>query len=108
MAEEPGWLLPVHADRLTWPFRQLDSAGMDEGKASGIWSVFEEVAPNLCYIARTRELLSDLVCGAEGLDELLDGLRDAMAETDNASLRTDLKILEERLQRRRKSILPDG
>lgn len=84
-----------------------ESEGMDKVMESAIWASFEDAAPNLCYIERTRELLGGLIEKSAGVGELLEGLEGAMTETGNPSLRTDLKILIGRI-RRSKSTLAGG
>ena len=78
---------------------------MDEGEESGIWSVFEEVAPNLCYISRTRNALSELMSRSATMERFLEQYGNLMGSTDNPSFRTDLKILGERLRRSRDTLL---
>jgi hypothetical protein len=76
---------------------------MDQKEATIVWSVFEEVAPNLCYIQRTRELLGDQMDKAEDAEDLLGLLGDEQAQMDNPSFKTDLRILRERLDKRSRS-----
>ena len=87
------------------PFPNRETPTMDETEESGIWTAFEEVAPNLCYIARTRETLSDLVSRSGNMNVLLESIRSLMVSVENPSFRTDLKILGERLHRLSKRTL---
>ena len=81
---------------------------MDRKEAAIVWTVFEEVAPNLCYIQRSRELLENLMGEAEDAESLLERLGDELAETDNPSFRTDIRILRERLEKRKRQIPLEG
>jgi hypothetical protein len=81
---------------------------MDERDASRVWTQFEEVAPNLCYISRVRKLLGDLAAEAGTPDDLLSRLDRAIPAEENPSLRTDLKILMERLQKVRNASPKEG
>ncbi len=78
---------------------------MDETQAASIWSVFEEVAPNLCYISRTRDKLASLLSMTDDPERLMESLAYAASEAENASFRTDLRILHERLARTAKKPL---
>jgi hypothetical protein len=77
---------------------------MEEEERSVVWAAFEGVAPNLCYINRTREALVELLDAAGGVGELLAALDGTMRQADNPSFRTDLKILIERLRSKRSSL----
>lgn len=77
----------------------VESVGMDEEQAKTIWSLFEELAPNICYINRLRQLVAGLVDEASDVADLLGRLQGAMPEIGNPSLRTDMKILKEGLER---------
>jgi hypothetical protein len=77
----------------------LERAGMDPKEANIIWTAFEEVAPNLCYIQRTRDLLEALMEEAVSVEQLSNMLEDELAEFDNPSFRTDIRILGGRLRK---------
>jgi len=72
---------------------------MDEEQAKTIWRLFEELAPNICYIGRVRELMTSLLDEASDIGDLLDRLQGTMPDVGNPSLRTDMKILKEGLER---------
>jgi hypothetical protein len=71
---------------------------MEDDFRSRIWELFEDAAPNLCYIGRTRETLSRLLEESESEGDLAVMLDAEMQREENASLRTDLKILKGRLE----------
>lgn len=87
---------------------ELESAGMDEKNMSRIWVVFEEVAPNLCYIGRTRDMLENLLAKAEDCADLLGKLDRVILEEENPSFGTDLKILMGRLKDKGKKPMREG
>jgi hypothetical protein len=72
---------------------------MDPKEADIIWTAFEDVAPNLCYIQRTRDLLEALMEEAGSAEQLSSMLDDELAELDNPSFRTDIRILGDRLRK---------
>jgi hypothetical protein len=73
---------------------------MDQREASIVWTAFEEVAPNLCYIQRTREFLEVLMEEMGDIGQLSNRLEGGLSEIKNPSFRTDIKILGERLKRK--------
>ncbi len=70
---------------------------MDEDGCRRAWSAFADVVPSLCYIGRTREMLANLLEESSNVQDLISRLEDRMADVENPSLRTDLKILKQRL-----------
>jgi hypothetical protein len=72
---------------------------MDPKEADIIWTAFEDVAPNLCYIQRTRDLLDALLEEAWSARQLSKMLEDELAGLDNPSFRTDIRILRDRLRK---------
>ena len=72
---------------------------MDPKETEIIWIAFDEVAPNLCYIQRTRDLLNSLMEKAGNAGQLSQMLEDELTELDNPSFRTDIKILRDRLRK---------
>jgi len=81
---------------------------MDQVEATIIWTAFEDVAPNLCYIHRTREFLEDLLEETEDTGHLLELLEVELARIENPSFRTDMRILGERIKRYRKQAPLEG
>ena len=77
--------------------RDTEVSRVDEDSCSRVWSAFADAAPNLCYMGKVRGLLAGLLDKAKDMGDLIQGLESAMAETESASFRTDLKILKQRL-----------
>ncbi len=73
---------------------------MNEDLKERVWDVFEDCLPNLCYIGRTRSLLSGLLQSSSTLTELISKLEDEVRRIENPSLRTDVRILVGKLSLR--------
>ncbi len=69
---------------------------------SNIWNVFRDVAPNLCYISRTRRRLNDLLDRSKDEETLFSMLDEDISREENPSFRTDLKILKGAVERHMK------
>jgi hypothetical protein len=70
---------------------------MREDQAKIVWACFEEALPYLTSPCSIREILEELVKGAEGVEKLLVALDERINRAGEQTLRTDLTILRDRI-----------
>ena len=73
---------------------------MEDEAREWVWDTFADCLPNLCYINRTRELLSNMIPLSSDIEELVSRLKAEAERTRNPSFKTDIRILLGKLSSR--------